>query len=183
MSKTSTYSLINSTTLGSANGTITFSSIPGTFTDLVLVTNTKSATGESSNDIRHDVIVNGDSTSGLYASTYLWGTGVNTASIRDSNRNQIDGARQSASSSGSGYATFILNFMDYSNTTTFKTVLEKTSNMSNNENTYNGPGVSIAVWRNTAAITSISILARGGASSVGFAAGSTFKLYGIEEYR
>jgi hypothetical protein len=183
MSKTATYSLIQSQTLASASGTILFSSIPSTFTDLILVTNTKSTSGESSDDVRHDVIINGDSTSGLYSTTYLWGTGVNTVSARDTARNQIDGVRQSGSSAGLGYAPFILNFMDYANTTTFKTILSRSSGMTNNTPTYNGPGNAVSLWRNTAAITSISVLARGGATSVGFATGSTFKLYGIEAYK
>jgi hypothetical protein len=175
----STYEPIATQTLGSAQTTVTFSSIPSTYTDLFLVTNTRSATGEVSDDIRIDVIVNGDSTSGLYSSTYLIGTGVTASSTRDTNRNQIDGNRQSSSSGTSGYAPFIYNFMNYANSTTFKTVLVRSSGMLNNTPTYNGPGTAVSLWRNTNAITSISVLARGGATTVGFAAGSTFTLYGI----
>jgi hypothetical protein len=176
-----TYEPIATQTLGSAQTSVTFSSISSTFTDLVLVTNTKSASGESSNDVRIDVIVNGDSSSGLYSTTYLVGTGVSAVSSRDTNRNQIDGVRQTSSSSGSSFAPFIYNFFSYASTSKFKTVLVRSSGMTNNEPTYNGPGAAVSLWRNTNAITSIGILARGGASSVGFAAGSTFTLYGIRE--
>ena len=37
-----TYEPIATTTLGSAQATVTFSSIPGTYTDLVLITNSRS---------------------------------------------------------------------------------------------------------------------------------------------
>ena len=43
MSKTATYALIERQTLGSATSTVTFSSIPGTYTDLIIISSALSA--------------------------------------------------------------------------------------------------------------------------------------------
>jgi hypothetical protein len=60
--------------------------------------------------------------------------------------------------------------MNYSNATTNKTVLSKASNASNNVDAI------VALWRSTAAITSITILGNG----QNYGIGSSFSLYGIK---
>jgi hypothetical protein len=59
--------------------------------------------------------------------------------------------------------------MNYSNTTTFKTML----NRSNVPST--GTGATVGLWRNTAAISSLTITSESG----NLQSGSTFTLYGI----
>jgi hypothetical protein len=64
------------------------------------------------------------------------------------------------------------DIMDYSNSTTFKTVLSRTSNAGN------GTGATVCLWRKTPeVITSITIFTE---SAINFAIGSTFSLYGIQ---
>jgi len=60
--------------------------------------------------------------------------------------------------------------MNYSNTTTNKTVIGR-------HNGASGPVASVGLWRNTAAINSIRI---SNSSAVNFTIGSTFSLYGIK---
>jgi hypothetical protein len=64
----------------------------------------------------------------------------------------------------------IVNFMNYSNTTTYKTFLSKARNATNY-----GVNDQAGLWRNTAAISSMVITNASGT----FNTGSTFNLYGI----
>lgn len=160
MAKTATYSLIDSITLGSNQSSLTFSNIPSTFTDLVLVANIKKATGVIS---VLKVTLNSD-TGSNYSYTRLIGNGTSASSDRTSN--DTGGA--------GGYITTtqynnIINFLDYSNTTTYKTFLVRT----NNERV----AAFINLWRSTSAITSIKLEE---VVTADISSGSTFKLYGIE---
>lgn len=156
-----TYEAISTQTLGSAAASVTFSSIPSTYTDLVLV-----ATGNSSTLVDTYLRFNGDSTSGLYSTTRLYGTGSTAASDRFSSQNQIlAGDFNTASNS-----VAIIQINNYSNTTTNKTSLIR-SNIANSIVFAN-----VGLWRNTAAITSVIM----STSSGTFSTGSTFSLYGVK---
>jgi hypothetical protein len=159
---TVTYEAIATQTLGSATATVTFSSIPSTFTDLVLVFNgANTATGPNDSSYR----INGD-TGNNYSRTFIYGDGSNAVSSRGSNENQL----YLAGFIGSTNSTVITNFNNYANSTTYKTVIGRCSIP--NANTFAGVGL----WRNTGAITSISSIATAGS----YATGSTFSLYGIK---
>ena len=157
MSKTATYSLIESQTLGSATATVTFSSIPGTFTDLILIIR---ATTLSAN---YNMRFNGD-TGTNYSYTSLWGNGSSAASYRSSN-NTVIGLTYTSS----GAPMSRIQIQDYSNATTYKTVLTR------QDDSVNATGGNVGLWRNTAAITSISIVSPGTIPS-----GTTLRLYGIQ---
>jgi hypothetical protein len=157
MSKTATYSLIESQTLGSAQATVTFSSIPTTFTDLILVIR---ATTISAN---FNMRFNGD-TGTNYSYTSLWGDGSSAASYRSSN-NTVIGLTYTSS----GAPMSRIQIQDYSNATTYKSVLIR------QDDSANAAGAVAALWRSTAAINSIAIVSGGTIPS-----GSTFKLYGIQ---
>jgi hypothetical protein len=162
-----TYEPIATQTLGSAAATVTFSSIPSTYTDLVLVLQGKSAL--STDDFQ--LYFNSD-TGGNYSLTTLIGTGSTATSARYSNlSNGFYISRPGWTSAG--FTTTILNFMNYANTTTNKTVLFR-SGANDNSSGYNGTEAEVALWRSTAAITSFTI--DGGGN---IAAGSNFTLYGI----
>jgi hypothetical protein len=66
--------------------------------------------------------------------------------------------------------TTIWQIFNYSNTTTNKSVLGRASNPSANTT------ACVGLWRNTAAITSVSVYGVG----ANFTVGSTFTLYGIK---
>ena len=160
-----TYEPIATTTLGSATNTVTFSSIPSTYTDLVLILN-----GGGSNPANFQTQVNGD-TGSNYSTTTIYGTGSTAASGRYTNLNQMYNAGVVAAIPTTLSAMSIANFMNYSNTTTYKTVLSRYSD-SSNETTTN-----VSLWRNTAAINTIRIFS----FSASYLVGTTFTLYGIKE--
>jgi len=161
---TATYEKIATTTLGSAQATVTFTSITGTYTDLVLITN--SATG--SNDIDMYIQVNSDTASN-YSWTRLLGTGSSALSSRGSSSN-LGYRVGNMSGSNVGQNNVIVQFQNYSNTTTFKTVLTRSNNASNLVEAF------VGLWRSTSAITSMDIKTQSGTFSIG----STFTLYGIK---
>jgi hypothetical protein len=156
-----TYEPIATTTLSSAASSVTFSSISGSYTDLVLVSNLKPTANTTSNNIRF----NGD-TGSNYSSTYVYGDGGTAGSGRISSSTYLDGIFDARTAGN----TFIMHIMNYSNTTTFKTIIARDSNT-----TY-VVRASVGLWRSTSAITSI-YLAPGSSQ---FDAGATFTLYGIK---
>jgi hypothetical protein len=158
-----TYEPIATQTLGSAVSSVTFSSIPSTYTDLVLVANA-SGTGPSSILLQF----NADTTSN-YSDTLMTGYLGSALSGRDTSATQI-GTSWTGGSMNGLLISAIINLQNYSNTTTNKTVLAR----------FNSPTsevtAGVGLWRNTAAINTIRVL-----TSVNtYATGSTFTLYGIK---
>lgn len=162
--KTGTYTLINSTTLGS-NTTVTFSSIPQTYTDLILVINGLSAVNEG---VEYQVGNGSIDTATNYSRTRIMGDGTSPSSFRVSNQDRFlcDGF-----STSSSYASMqIVQFMDYANTTTHKPVLFRGSS------TQTYILGQVGLWRSTSAINTIKVAGYSGS----LLSGTTVKLYGIE---
>ena len=158
-----TYEPISTQTLGTAVASVTFSSIPATYTDLVLVAN-----GLASGFTGVGMQFNGD-TGTNYSGTFLEGSGASAVSERQSSVGSIRVAWNSLWDA-STIANIIINIQNYSNTTTYKTSL----NRSNNSGRY-VEGI-VGLWRSTAAITSIDLVT----PIANFAIGATFTLYGIK---
>ena len=156
----STYTPIASVTLDSAQPSVTFSGIPQTYTDLVFVCEIDGDDGGASTRIRF----NSDSGSN-YSQTDLRGNGSSATSNRTSSVAQI--------SLGVGAATNQTNVIgsinNYSNSTTYKTVLLRTNNPAE------FTAARVGLWRNTNAITSIEFFVSAG----NWVAGSTFNIYGV----
>lgn len=161
---TATYEKIATTTLGSAAATVTFSSITGTYTDLILITN--SATG--SNDIDMYLQVNSD-TGSNYSWTRLQGSGTVAGSARGSS-SSLGYRVGNMSGSNVGQNNTIIQFQNYSNTTTYKTILSRSNNPAFLVEAF------VGLWRSTSAITSMDIKTQSG----NFSVGSTFTIYGIK---
>lgn len=161
---TPTYDLIASNVLGSSAASVTFSSIPATSRDLVLVVNALGATGYVHAELRF----NSDSGTN-YSYVYMSGNGSSTDSSSGSSQTAAKSTRAVANDTTRGVA--IIQIQDYSATDKHKTALFRT-NLSSDV-------VSAAAtrWANTAAINSIEVLNT--TSAVQFAAGSSFYLYGI----
>jgi hypothetical protein len=158
-----TYTELRQTVVGTATGTVTLdlTGISG-YTDLVLVSVTKSTTGNNTR-----MTFNNDA-SALYSNTSLGGTGSSAVSRRDSGVTYIrldwDGYNQTTE-----FNVHTTHIQNYSNTNTFKTVLTRSGS---------GPtGVDalVSLYRSTNAITRIDVIASTGSFDVG----STFSLYGI----
>lgn len=159
-----TYEPIATTTLGSSAASYTFSSIPSTFTDLRLVVNGVQ-TGTSGNPY---ITLNSD-TGTNYSITVLSGNGSSATSSRSSNAAFIYfGITAEVRNTMIFMGT--VDLMNYKNTTTNKTVLARAGNASF------GTDAIVGLWRNTAAITSITVDLDAG----NWNTGTTFTLYGIK---
>lgn len=165
MAAGSTYTPIATATASGSVNSITFSSITGSYTDLVIVVNASLASGSNQNLTCQ---VNGD-TGTNYSWTRLTGNGSTATSDRASNYGSII-LENAGYLSTSGWSNYIINFLNYSNTTTYKTVINRANYP------LNGTDACVNLWRNTNAITSINLYTQ---SSANFATGSTFTLYGI----
>jgi hypothetical protein len=157
-----TYEPIATNTLGSAAASVTFSSIPQGYTDLVLVTNIGDDGSSSNTQIRF----NSDSASN-YSYIYLSGDGTSAYSGRYSNQPQIIIDNYSYPTTNITTSQ-IVQIQNYSNSTTYKTLLARTGTAANATTLVAG------LWRNTAAISTIQIICQSF-----FDSGSTFTLYGI----
>jgi hypothetical protein len=166
MAAGSTYTKIASTTLGSASASVTFSSIAGTYTDLVIM-----IVGANAGGSRVRYQFNSDSGSN-YSRTTLVGNGSSAASYSGSNNTVADINVIGGATALTAPYTIITNLQNYSNTTTYKTLLSRFGT-----NDASAPAVEAVVnlWRSTSAINRIDISALGG----NFVTGSTFNLYGI----
>ena len=169
MAAGSTYTPIATTTLSSNAATVTFSSIPSTYTDLVLqATMLQNGTATSTNGF----FQLNSSTSG-YSRTAFQGNGAVATAARQTN---MDRGYYDMDPNASNSAFHTYHFMSYSKTDRYKTVLSR-------QNLTSGGVVgSVHLWQNTAAVNAISITASdnmGGGTADQFVAGSTFTLYGI----
>ena len=161
MAAGSTYVALATNTLGSAAASVTFSSISGAYTDLVLVIQGETdLTAISAITVRF----NGDTASN-YSVTNVSGNGSAANSTRFSSTTILY-----AGLTGTTQSNTIFNIMNYSNATTYKSTLSRANVSSSTVRATGG------LWRSTAAITSIVV---GNDSGDNFLAGTTFNLYGI----
>jgi hypothetical protein len=168
MAAGATYVPIATQTLGSSASSVTFSSIPSTYTDLILISFIR-GTYTGGGSVTGLVYVNND-TSALYSFTTLTGNGSSASSSRSTATNfgrigEID----SANSTSGEYSAVITNFMNYANTSTYKTFLSR----NNAASIYTQAWVNL--YQSTSAINRIDIQC----SAANIAAGSTFTLFGI----
>lgn len=157
-----TYEPIATYTVPSAQASYTFSSIPSTYTDLVLIS-VPLTTASAVIQVR----LNGD-TATNYSNTYMQGDGTTASSSRSSGDTAFPIAYSTATTTP---YTAVTHFMNYSNTTTYKTAISRSSAASVVTLEY------VDLWRSTAAINSIQLLCSGGAS---LNTGAVFTLYGIK---
>ena len=164
----STYEKIATTTLGSDTATVTFSAISGSYTDLVLVLMTRCTGAQNSAGMDLLCTVNSDSGSN-YSQTNLTGNGSAASSNRNTNATSFF-LGSTSNKSTNDWPIVRASFNNYSNTTTYKSVLIR-------QDTSESYTVAKAgLWRSTSAITSLSFTVE---SSLSFKSGSTFTLYGI----
>lgn len=153
-----TYTQINSVTLAAATSSVSFSSIPQNFRDLVLISTFTNSTNA-------DVLIrlNADATSSNYP--FLFMRGPSTGGPDSGNGESAIGY------SFSGPIIQIhTQIMDYSATDKHKTILSRDGNPANQT-------VARAMrWINTSSINNLQVNVNAGS----FNSGATFTLYGIE---
>jgi hypothetical protein len=157
---TPTYTALATVTLASAAASVTFSSIPATYRDLILII-TAQRTGSP---VNVGMRFNGDSGSN-YSSVFMTGTGSSATSGTVSGTNvQLDVYPYPPSS---GFNNYIVQIMDYAATDKHKSVLVRVNDAGN------ATEASAARWANTAAVNSLAL------TLSNFNTGSTFSLYGV----
>ena len=165
-----TYEPIATYTVSSAQASYTFSSISGTYTDLVLIASAKSSLTTTT---QVKLTFNGDTTTN-YSWTRLLGDGSAASSARGTSQAYVEVGYIAGNSGTVQPDMFILNIQNYSNATTYKTFLSRWQSM-NAANAY--VAAVVGLWRKTPeAITSITLTP----TSANFETGSTFTLYGIK---
>jgi hypothetical protein len=163
-----TYEPIATTTLTTATATITFNSIPGTYTDLRLVFVGTVDSGGAGSGLR--LKLNNDATS-LYSLTEFYGTGASAASAR------VTGNAFAYLSNAAGLSTttpMMATFDLFSYTAS----INKTALSEFNADVNSTSGVierMVHLYRSTSAITRIDIYP----ANPNFASGTTATLYGI----
>jgi hypothetical protein len=165
----STYTPIATTTIsGTSTSEVQFSSIPSTYTDLVIIGNL-GATTNSYPCARFN-----SDTAANYSVTDIYGNGTSAASARGTSRTIAD-ISYDIIGNANVEMNFIANIMNYSNSTTYKTMISRVNLAAN------GATATVSLWRNTAAITNIKLYTAtaNGSNLYNFANGSTFTLYGI----
>ena len=158
----STFEPIATTTLGSAASSITFSTIPGTYTDLRLVIVPK---GDGPNTYLR---FNSD-TGSNYSGTYLIGNGTSASSYRETSVTEI--LLDVRGLDLTSLSLLTVDIFSYAGSTN-KTVL---GTFSEDKNGSGQVGRLVGLWRSTSTITSLSFRAPGGT----FSSGTTATLYGI----
>jgi hypothetical protein len=173
-----TYTLIASSVLGSNQSTVSFSSIPATYTDLIVTGSIRSSNAGIGNQL--SIWFNTDTdTATTYSYTYLRGTGTAASSSRSSNTGDtrifdING-NGSTASVFSNTEIYIPNYR-----ASINKPFSAFSTMENNASA-SFMGVNAFLWRNTAAITAITLASQQYASlGTTLLAGSSFYLYGIK---
>lgn len=164
-----TYTLIASSTVGSGGASsITFSSIPGTYTDLLIKCSLR--TGEAAFYTDIDMTFNGESArrwQGLYAVTPSVGASNSTSF-------NIVATASAANSTASTFSNCDIYIPNYT-LTTAKSISSEAAGENNSDSNFNLNFGSNTIT-NGAAVTSIDITPFGGNSFVQY---STAYLYGI----
>jgi hypothetical protein len=165
-----TYTLISSNVLTSSALTVTFSSIPSTYTDLVLRCSIRTDVVGANDTLR--VNFNNDST-GIYSTTLVRGDGATGSSSNTSlqgyvNARQIDGSTATSNTFAST-EIYIPSYTASQNKPT-SVVFAQEDNL-----TTAYQGAIAALYRSTTAISRIDLFTSG----ANFVSGSSFYLYGI----
>ena len=160
-------SLISTVTVGAGGAaSIDFTSIPSTYTDLMLVASTRASDGYPDTGIW--VQFNGSTTS--YSRRTLYGTGTASASTNATDIFFWSPATTATSNTFGNSTVYIPNYAGSTN----KSV--SVDSVNENNATYDILGITAGLWSNTSAITSIKIVSATATTLLQYSSAS---LYGI----
>jgi len=170
-----TYTLISSNVLSSSAASVTFSSIPSTYTDLVLKASCRIADAGGTNTVDYtkwQVVLNGSST---HSRTNLIGNGASASSERATSEGVLltIGSTQSDGSTANTFANFELYIPNYASTTNKQMSAFGVSEQ-NGTTAFISSGAHL--FQTSTAISSLTIYQNFGNA----AANSSFYLYGIK---
>ena len=166
------YESIATTTLGSSTSTITFSSIPSTYTHLQLRWLARSDRAAAQDFV--DIRFNSD-TGANYAAHSLYGDGATATAIAYVSNTSVGVIFMPGSTAtASVFSVGVMDILDYTNTNKYTT-----SRILGGAD-INGSGrivLGSGVWMNTAAVTTLTIITDNAST---FSQYSSFALYGIK---
>lgn len=161
-----TYIPISNTTLTSNQSSVTFNNFNG-YTDLIIIANCR-----GSNDIESDINLQFNSdTNSNYSMTRMYGQTSTAGTDRLSSRTDINFGRQG----GTVFAPNIIHIFNYSNSTSYKSILVRSGHHSSDASAITL--MNVGMYRSNNAITSITFIQTGAQN---YKTGSTFSLYGIK---
>lgn len=166
-----TYILIASNTLGSSTASVTFSSIPSTYTDLVLRWSARS----SGDTINCAIRLNSDTSN--YSETYMYTNMISLYSGRQTGQNSyLPYGMNSSSYTANTFSSGEMYISNY-NSTSVKQINTYGTSENNSSTSYMGTSAQRYAG---SSITSVSISSYpyGGANNL--VSGSSFYLYGIK---
>jgi hypothetical protein len=159
---TATYTPLANVTLAGTASSVTFSSIPATYRDLVVV-----FLGAGSTNLEGRIRLNSDTGSNY---NYVRMSTSGSAATSVSAASQTSGFVSAiAKATTTGALQMNINIMDYSATDKHTTIISRA------DQSANGAEAFANRWANTAAVTSVQILT----STGNWAIGTTVNLYGI----
>jgi hypothetical protein len=167
-----TYTLIEAQTLGTTTASVTFSSIPATYTDLKLVWSARDNVAGNTQTI---VMKLNGLTSSIYSATYLYNSAGSVGSFRNAAGTSLD--IQYASNGASGTASTFTNYEVYFPSYTAAQNKPFSAYGVSENNSTNGYGnLQANLLATTAAINTILLTPNSGS----FVQYSSFYLYGIK---
>jgi hypothetical protein len=162
------YDSIATTTLSTATGTVSFTSIPATYTHLQMRISVIAATAGQT----FQAFVNND-TGTTYATHVVYGNGTATGAAGVPNSTGYSPVYGRNVGSTTAPCVVIMDILDYANTSKYKTM----RSLSGSESNSNGEiDLSSSVWMNTTAINRLDF----NWTSGNCAQYSSFALYGIK---
>ena len=154
-------------------GTVTFSSIPGTYSKLiieVLARGTQAAT-----NVAMDIVLNSDTTDANYRQIAVgWYASTTIGAGAAADNNVIEAFILAANAPADKATYCITEIPQYANTSFHKNIFHRSSKRVDSSSVYLHGNLTIMEWYNTAAITSIDLVLSAG----NFGTGSIINLYG-----
>jgi hypothetical protein len=170
MAAGSTYTPIVTTTIANnSTNSYTFSSISGSYTDLILIVSGSLYGGANRSSLAVRVGNGSVDTGTNYSNTQVSGNGTSAYSARGTSQTFLFGGLISEA-----ICTNTVHFMNYSNTTTYKTTIGRGN--STGQTATQDVCALVNLWRSTSAINTIQVYIADGSF---YTSGAQLTLYGI----
>ena len=163
-----TYTLIEAKTIGTAVGSVTFSSIPQTYTDIQVLFSVRTAVADTQEDFKMTI----NSTNTTYRR--LYGSGSGTGSLNGSD--SLIGFAAGSTATTNTFSNTSVYIPNYASTTTYKSI--SADSVSENNATAAYMEFVAALYSSNTAVTSLTFSS---ASAANISVNSTFYLYGISK--
>lgn len=158
--------LIESKTIATAVATVEFTSIPQTYTDLVILISSRAGVGDGNGITTRP---NGSTTSATSRQLYGTGSSATSNSFSAISSGFTNGSTETANTFSSSYV-YIPNYTSSTNKSF------STDSVMENNATQAFHSIVAGLWSNTSAITSLSFVT---SDAGNFAVGTIFSLYGV----